>query len=192
MPFSTSWRRVGLAALLFAAAFSLLAASACGATSAGRGAASSSTAEGTGGVTEPGDGGEVFFPHHQGSTPLVGNGGRLVEDEAGCIRFRISEGDSTTEGTTPTLLWPRPWSAERGEDGRVRIFDEEGRTLARVGDEVWLGMAFVLPTANPLEEVSEVDERTKRELLRRCPGWYYITGSEIGPPLPRRGETTSS
>lgn len=145
----------------------------------------------TGGVTDAEEaGGEVFFPRHRADVPGVGIDGRIFEDGAGCLRVRISENFSD-EGATPTVLWPRTWSAERGKEGRVRFFDEEGRAVERTGEEVFLGGGFILPVENPLEEISSVDEPTKRELLRRCPGRYYVTG-DIGPPFTSRGETTSS
>lgn len=206
MPSCTGWQRMGLIAAL------LVAASACGGTSAegtgppstgypgsvteaearggmsteGTGVASSST----GGVTGAEADAQVFFPKHRADTPLVGYPGRLVEDGAGCIRFDISEDDPIAGGENPTVLWPRPWSAERARDGRVPILGKKGRVLARVGDEVWLPDGFILPKENPLEEVQSVDEPTKRELLRRCPGLYYFTASSIRPASVARGETT--
>lgn len=209
MPSCTGWQRMGLIAAL------LVAASACGGTSTeGTGAGSPSTgytggiteAEARGGTSTEGTGvasssaggvtgaeeagGEVFFPQHRTDTPLVGYNGRIVEDGAGCIRFEISENGAVMDGRKPTVLWPRPWSAERGKAGRVRIFDVEGRAVGRTGDEVFL-IGFTLPKENPLEEVQSVDGPTTRELLRRCPGLYYFT-NDIEPPRFFRGETTSS
>lgn len=163
----SSRRRAGPAvAVLLAAAAVLLAATACARTSAEEPGATSSSI----GVK---DRGEVFFPRYDGPVPAIGSPGRLFEDEAGCIRLDIFKDD-----VTPTVLWPDTWSAERGEDSRVRVMDEEGRILARTGDEVDVGgMVF----GTPLEENPGVEERTKEELRQRCPGRYYFAGS-LSPP----------
>jgi hypothetical protein len=117
----------------------------------------------------------LFFPRHKkGEVPAALAGGKLVLDHEGCIRL-------VTAGNRPgaTLIWP-PAYAARTEGGEIRILDEGGQVVARVGDEVRIGGGFIRG-AKALEGISGVDEQTKRELIERCPGSYYYAAPYVRP-----------
>ncbi len=118
---------------------------------------------------------EVFFPkHEEGEVPAALAGGRLALDDEGCIRL-VTAGN----GRGATLIWPPDYAA-RAEGGEIRILDEEGRVVARVGDEVRIGGGFI-GKRRALEGVSGVKEQTKRVLIQRCPGEYFYAASYISP-----------
>jgi hypothetical protein len=92
--------------------------------------------------------------------------GKLVVDEAGCLRLRTWSGDDTVP------LWMRGWRLKTG-DGGPRVLDDEGRTVGRVGGKVALGGGEV--TKGMVEGGAVVGgRRTARELLERCPGDYFL------------------
>lgn len=101
---------------------------------------SNAVPESTSRITASGE--EVIFPLHNSPVPGVGYTGRLIEDDAGCIRLIVSDstGDALMSGTAPTVLWPGfGYSARLGEDGEVVIVAEDyegGQVRAREGDEV--------------------------------------------------------
>lgn len=118
---------------------------------------------------------EVFFPRHEeGEVPATLAGGRLALDDEGCIRLVTARNRSRA-----TLIWP-PTYAARAEAGEIRILDEGGRVVARVGDEVRIGGGFI-GKMRALEGISGVNEQTKRELIQRCPGEYFYAAPYISP-----------
>lgn len=82
-----------------------------------------------------------------------------------------------------TLIWPPDYAA-RAEGGEIRILDEGGRVVARVGDEVSIGGGFI-GRRKALEGISGVNEQTKRELIQRCPGEYFYAAPHITPAQER-------
>ncbi len=98
--------------------------------------------------------------------------GELILDERGCLRVRHQGGGS------PVIVWPSGFEAERS-DGGVRILDREGKVVAKVGEAVYMGGG-----GTPIRGNKAVDDRTRRELLRRCPGSYWVAGSPVQMPRP--------
>jgi hypothetical protein len=94
--------------------------------------------------------------------------GELVLDDEGCLRVKATPKDP---GTTP--VWPAGYGLD-ATGGEVRILDEEGRVVAKVGERVYVGGG-----ETPKDHVTLADERTERELFERCPGEYWIVGSEV-------------
>ena len=147
-------RVTGRRLLLGIAAISL-AAAACG---AGPGAQDRTT-------TASSPPAEVFFPKQKaakfGYEEL--QSGELVRDAEGCLRVRY-------KGGSVVPLWPPDLeSSVRGDE--VSVVDGEGRTVGRVEAEISMGGGGI--RAEALTE-DVLDPRTKRELLERCPGAYFL------------------
>ena len=96
--------------------------------------------------------------------------GKLVLDDEGCLR--IEEHPGHTE-TVP--IWPANFELDTSGD-EVSVLDEEGRVAATVGEKVYMGGGGV-----PKDRVTLADERMLRALYKRCPGEYWIVGSEVRP-----------
>lgn len=148
-----------LAAVLALAAV-LLASAACG------------TGPGAGGdeTTATARDAEVFFPQQRpgGEALMAETSGELVLDDEGCLRVKTTPKDP---GTTP--VWPASYGLDTSGDG-VRVLDEEGRVAAKVGERVYMGGGEI-----PKGQVNLADERMSKELFERCPGEYWIVGSEV-------------
>lgn len=113
----------------------------------------------------------LFFPEHEaGPAPLSVGQGELMVDHAGCIRL-----DPGASGPADTVIWPPDYALET-EDSEILILNGEGGVVARVGDQVEIGGGGI---GNSLEGVAGIDERTKRELIERCPGQYFYAGEEL-------------
>ena len=111
-------------------------------------------------------GSTLFFPR-QKSIRTAGwvlmdaeNGGELVLD-GDCLRV------GTPQNPNRTVVWPAGFTPYI-EDGVVHIRDGAGRTIARVGDEIYMGGGRT--AVNPQGTDSE-----------RCPGKYWIAGSVRHP-----------
>jgi hypothetical protein len=65
--------------------------------------------------------------------PSAAIGGKLVVDEKGCLRL---EGDGDPQGHLP--VWPPGYSLST-EGGEMRVLDDQGRTVARIEREVYMG-----------------------------------------------------
>ena len=127
------------------------------------------------GETTPAPAPGVFFPEHEGGeVPAARAYGRLVLDDEGCIRLKLTKDDSPPV-TTP--IWPPEYAASAA-GGEIRILDGEGRVVARVGDAVRIDGGF-LGGSRALGGISGVDERTKSELMERCPGEYFYVAPYI-------------
>lgn len=121
------------------------------------------------GIRGSGGGSEVFFPKHgYGEVPAAMVVGKLTMDDKGCVR--LNTGDPSEKAT---ILWPAGY-ALNVEGDTIRILDGEGRIAATVGNEIEAGGGFI---GTSLEGVSGVDEQTRREAARRCPGEYFYAGS---------------
>ncbi len=101
--------------------------------------------------------------------------GKLVLDDEGCLRIEEHPGHTDT-----VPIWPAGFELDTSGD-EVSVLDEEGRVVATVGEKVYMGGGGV-----PKDRVTLADERMLRELYKRCPGEYWIVGSEVRP-LQRQG-----
>lgn len=95
--------------------------------------------------------------------------GRLILDDAGCLRLSDEFGDRTVP------LW-QPRHELGAGNGGVRVLDARGRTIVRVGGKASLGGGGV---KTGWVKGGLVDERTGRELLERCPGNYFLVGEAL-------------
>ena len=100
-------------------------------------------------------------------------GGKLVVDEKGCLRTKMSPDDP---GTVP--LWSSGFELDT-TGGEVRVLDRNRRVVARVGEEVVMGGGGV--ARKTLEGNDVLDERTKQELFERCsdPPHYFLEQPEM-------------
>ena len=108
---------------------------------------------------------EVFFPKQKpakfGFEEV--QDGELVRDAEGCLRVRYG-----ADNVVP--LWPADLEPSvRGDD--VRVLDAEGRVVGRVGEKISLGGGGIRGEALT-EDI--LDQRTKQELVERCPGSYFL------------------
>ena len=71
---------------------------------------------------------------------------------------------------TVVPLWPPGYEPSVGGD-EFRVLDTEGRVVGRVGEMITMGGGGIREEA-PTEDV--LDQRTKRELLERCQGTYFL------------------
>jgi hypothetical protein len=121
---------------------------------------------------------EVFFPKQ---TEPVRFGydealsGELVRDGEGCLRVRY-------QGGAVVPLWP-PDLEPSVKGDEVRVLDGEGRTVGQVGAKIDMGGGGIREDALT-EDI--LDRRTKRELLERCPGGYFLV-QEGTVRVPRQG-----
>ena len=97
--------------------------------------------------------------------------GELVLDERGCLRVRH-------RGVSSVIVWPSGFEPERS-DGGVRILDREGEVVAKVGEAVYMGGG-----GTPIRGSEAVDDGTRRELLKRCPGSYWVAATPVRIPRP--------
>ncbi len=94
--------------------------------------------------------------------------GRVVVDDAGCIRLKNRgsyDGD--------LIVWPPGYSMQT-EGVKVHIVKEDGETLARVGDRVELGGGQI--PAHP--GVREMYEK-HLEIPQKCTGPLWIVGQVV-------------
>ncbi len=112
----------------------------------------------------------VFFPKQlprEGEYLMAELRGRLILDDAGCLRVRH-------RGGSVTPVWLPVLKVDAKGDG-VRILDQKGRIAARVGEGVYMGGGEALA----LDDLTSVGERTAQELHDRCPGTYWL----VAPPV---------
>lgn len=111
----------------------------------------------------------IFFPQlvrsrdlteaPEGLTALLV--GTLVETN-GCLRIDTGEGPGTL------VLWPRNYSIST-EGAAIRILDDEGNVVARVGDEVRFGGGTVSEAEDP-QGYADLRRRTPAS----CDGPYWF------------------
>jgi hypothetical protein len=161
----TGWRTPGGLAALVAIS---LAAAACGAAPGARDQTTTASSPPV----------EVFFPKQ--TEPVKAGydeaqSGELVRDAEGCLRVRY-------QGGAVVPLWP-PDLEPSVKGDEVRVIDGEGRVVGRVGAEISVGGGGIRE-----ESLTEdiLDRRTKRELLERCPGAYFLV-QEGTVRMPRQG-----
>jgi hypothetical protein len=155
--------RTERAARFLATALTLAAALLAAACAGGSGAGGDETTASTRGT-------EVFFPQQRqgGESMMAEVSGKLVLDDEGCLRLEEHLGQTDT-----VPVWPARFELDTS-GGEVRVLDVEGRVAAKVGEEVYMGGGGI-----PKDQVTLADERMLRELFERCPGQYWIVGSEV-------------
>ena len=94
--------------------------------------------------------------------------GELVLDDEGCLRVKTAP-----RGPGAIPVWPAVFELDES-GGEVSVLDEEGRVVARVGERVYMGGGEI-----PRDQIELANERMRRELFERCPGDYWIVGSEV-------------
>jgi hypothetical protein len=112
--------------------------------------------------------------------PDAAMGGKLVLDDEGCLRVKARRGPALVP------VWPANLKLETG-DGKTRAKDRQGRTVAEVGKEVFMGGGQIgLPK-------NVVSPRTARELRDRCsenPADYWIAVAPSLSPVTQVGSIT--
>jgi hypothetical protein len=109
---------------------------------------------------------DVLFPEYRptGIFMMAGYRGELVLDDEGCLRVEGPGHGSIVP------IWPSGYEPDAmGEE--VRILNRSGRIAARVGEEVYMSGGEI---GRSLEG--------RRELEERCPGTYWIVGTEVRIP----------
>jgi hypothetical protein len=90
--------------------------------------------------------------------------GRIVADEAGCLRLQ--------PGDRVTVIWPKGFTLER-VSGAFLVRDAGGRAVGRIGDTFRLGGGEV-PYLHQGIGLSAAD---RERAMSRCPGIFWIVGS---------------
>jgi hypothetical protein len=121
-------------------------------------------------TTAPAHDAGVFFPQQRpgGEAMMAEIRGKLVLDDEGCLRVEEHPGHAAR-----VPIWPAGYELD-ATGGEVRVLDEEGRVAAKVGEGVYMGGGGV-----PKDRVALADGRMSEELFERCPGEYWIVGSEV-------------
>lgn len=121
---------------------------------------------------------EVLFPQQKpsdGLPPSARIRGKLVLDEAGCIRI---DGGGSAPATLP--LWPDYFELST-EGDELHILDGRGDLVARVGGRIDTGGGEMQQGDTTPRETFQALRRavggdTARQLRERCPGPYWIVG----------------
>lgn len=92
--------------------------------------------------------------------------GRIVADDAGCLRFDSSE--------PATVIWPKGFSLGTSIEG-VIVRNSSGVEIGRIGDSFRIGGGFV-PS---LDGIGLISEQTRQLAYARCPGQYWIVGETL-------------
>jgi hypothetical protein len=90
--------------------------------------------------------------------------GRIVADEAGCLRLQ--------PGDRVTVVWPMGFTLERAS-GTFLVRDAGGRSVGLIGDTFRLGGGEV-PYLHQGIGLSAAD---RERAMSRCPGIFWIVGS---------------
>lgn len=95
-------------------------------------------------------------------------------EENGCLRIE-------DYGKSYLLILPHGFSVGVDEEGTM-VIDEEGKTVARVGDTIQVGGGEV--------SAGVAREATGGSLPEGCPGPYYLVGSIVGAGSPQPESTS--
>jgi hypothetical protein len=112
----------------------------------------------------------IFFPR-QKAVDVVMEAiliGKLVKVD-GCLR--INDSNSVT---SYLVVWPFGYSLKIA-NGMIMVMDGAGKMRVRVGEEVFVSGG----ETKTVEGIAALDEQLKRELSTRCPGPYWLVGSEV-------------
>lgn len=103
--------------------------------------------------------------------PTAMGGGKLVIDEEGCLRLKLPRGD----GPSDIPVWPHGYSLST-ENDEIRILNDKGRVVARVGDTVQVGGGEISRS----EAGGNFEEkRRKLGVPARCPGPLWMVFNEV-------------
>ncbi len=113
----------------------------------------------------------MFFPKLKRSvlTPLAVAKGKFFLDDEGCLRVDDA-GANGKLGFVP--LWTPQYELDTKGEG-IRVLDRQGRVVARVGEEMYMGGGAI--DRKTLKERGVLGERTLQELFDRCSGKDYWT-----------------
>jgi hypothetical protein len=115
----------------------------------------------------------VHFPRQHGRTNLTAELiGKLVMDDAGCLRVEPAEG-----GPRSVLVWPSDFTY-RIEDNQIQVLNGSSQLVARVGDTVSMGGGMY-----DLQNLAG----TPHNLPPECAGPYWDVGAF---PIQSPGEAT--
>ena len=116
----------------------------------------------------------VVFPQHH-APPGTDHGGEYFAAQLilreGCLRAEVSASHDANDPGSWLLIWPSGFTFET-EAETVRVANNLGRTVARVGDHVRLSRA----TAT-FEQATE--EGLIEGLSNDCAGPYFLVGDEV-------------
>lgn len=115
---------------------------------------------------------DILFPRQNPTFDVMEAllAGDLVE-QAGCIRIEVV---GNSESIVP--IWPADYALSR-RNGTLQILDGNREAKIQVGEAVLLSGGFVQSlTDNPA-----VSNEVSRKVQERCPGSYWLVGSEVGP-----------
>lgn len=96
--------------------------------------------------------------------------GRLVE-EAGCLYIAIDE-----KPLMYVPVWPSDYSL-RSNSGMLEILDGSSDVRVQVGEQVFLSGGHV----ESLDHQDAVSSDMRAQVQARCPGMYWLVGSEVRP-----------
>lgn len=112
----------------------------------------------------------IFFPRQKASVAVMDAIliGKLVKVD-GCLRI-----DDSNSETSYLVVWPFGYSL-KVVSTMIEVRDGAGKTRVRVGEEVFVSGG----ETKSVEGIAALDEQLKRELSTRCPGPYWLVGSEV-------------
>jgi len=112
----------------------------------------------------------IFFPRQQANVAVMDAilTGKLVKVE-NCLRINDANGE-----TSYLIVWPSDYSLKIA-NGVIMVQDGAGQTRVRVGEKVFVSGG----ETKSVEGIAALDEQLKRELSTRCPGPYWLVGSEV-------------
>lgn len=112
----------------------------------------------------------IFFPRQKATVDVMDAIliGKLVEAE-GCLRIN----DSNSE-TSYLVVWPFGYSLKI-VSGMIEVRDGAGQVKVLVGENIFASGG----ETKSVEGIAALDEQLKRELSTRCPGPYWLVGSEV-------------
>lgn len=92
----------------------------------------------------------------------------------GCLRVRSIYGDDSL-----LPIWPPEFTLQ-AENDQIQVLDGDGRVVARVGEEVYMGGGRVSSPAMP--------DCVRQQLPAECSGPYWMVGMGVRPNLRRDSE----
>lgn len=115
---------------------------------------------------------DILFPRQNPTFDVMEAllSGNLVE-QAGCLRIEMA---GNSESVVP--IWPADYTLS-SRNGTLVILDGSQQAKVQVGEAVLLSGGFV----QSLNDSPAVSNEISRKVQQRCPGSYWLVGSEVGP-----------